>query len=196
MTQGWKRLGGGTLVALAVMLVWSAQALASVAFLNVDNTNPSCNDTTGSPAFCHIQAAVNHASNGDGITVSASTYHELVTVNKSVTIDGAKHGVNANDPSRGSGRERRSRFASPSLRRWAVSPLSRDGLVVELGEIGVAQDVRQDDFVPHPRQQPGGPPFPAAGVGAVTDEALVGQYRADVPVELHSLCRERAEDNY
>jgi hypothetical protein len=42
-----------------------------------------------------IQGAVNAANPGDTILVDAGTYPELVSVNKSLTIDGAQHGIDA-----------------------------------------------------------------------------------------------------
>ena len=71
------------LPALVIALVAAAPSPASVAVRNVDNTNPGCSDTAGNP-YCTIQAAVNAASAGEEISVAAGTYHELVTVNKSL----------------------------------------------------------------------------------------------------------------
>src|SRR5260370_1109449 len=39
----------------------------------VDNTNPSCSDTAGTP-FCTIAAAANKAQAGDTVLVNAGTY--------------------------------------------------------------------------------------------------------------------------
>ena len=47
-----------------------------------------------------IQGAVNAANPGDIVKVCPGTYPELVTVNKSLTINGARSGVNAADVSR------------------------------------------------------------------------------------------------
>src|SRR6185312_11512567 len=94
------RAGGGFLLVLAAALVLSAPATAA-ATLQVNN-GPGCSDAMGTP-YCTIQAAVNAASPGDIINVAAGTYSELVTVNKALTLTGAKQGVNASDASRGSG---------------------------------------------------------------------------------------------
>ena len=45
--------------------------------------------------YATIQAAVNAAPQGATITVDAGTYRELVTINKTVTLRGAKAGVDA-----------------------------------------------------------------------------------------------------
>jgi len=50
--------------------------------------------------YSTIQAAVNAASPGAVITVDAGTYNEQVTVNKSLTIQGAKAGIDARSSSR------------------------------------------------------------------------------------------------
>jgi hypothetical protein len=60
----------------------------NAATLNVNNAL-GCSDSSGSPAYCTIQAAVNVAVSGDTIDVASGTYIEDDTVNKSVTIDGA-----------------------------------------------------------------------------------------------------------
>ena len=49
----------------------------------------------GSETFSSIQAAVNAASSGDTITVDAGTYGERVVVSESLTIRGAKAGIDA-----------------------------------------------------------------------------------------------------
>lgn len=49
----------------------------------------------GEPFFTTIQAAVNAAVGGDTIQVTAGTYPEHVTVNKSLTINGKQVGVDA-----------------------------------------------------------------------------------------------------
>jgi len=49
----------------------------------------------GTSAFTSIQAAVNTATSGATIDVAPGTYNELVSVNQSVTIDGAQTGVDA-----------------------------------------------------------------------------------------------------
>jgi hypothetical protein len=45
--------------------------------------------------FTTIQAAVNFANPGDTILADAGTYAEQVTINKSLTLQGAQHGVDA-----------------------------------------------------------------------------------------------------
>jgi hypothetical protein len=50
--------------------------------------------------FCSIQSAINDAQTlaGHTLTVAPSTFSETVTVSKSLTINGANSGVNANSP--------------------------------------------------------------------------------------------------
>lgn len=55
----------------------------------------------GNGGFATIQDAVNAASNGDTILVSAGSYTGIVAVNKDVTILGAKAGVAGTDAARG-----------------------------------------------------------------------------------------------
>ena len=85
-----------TLVALALSLglalVGGAVPVARAGTLTVDNTI-ACDDVSGSPAYCTIQAAINAASDGDTINVAAGTYNERLTINKSLDLRGAQYGV-------------------------------------------------------------------------------------------------------
>jgi hypothetical protein len=58
--------------------------------------------TSDNATFASIQAAINDAGTGTGSTlrVSAGTDSEQVTVNKSVILQGAQHGMDARGPSR------------------------------------------------------------------------------------------------
>jgi hypothetical protein len=57
-------------------------------------------DVTTGQGYTTIQAAINAANNGDIITVAPGTYTESVTVNKSVTLEGAQKGVAGSSSSR------------------------------------------------------------------------------------------------
>ncbi|MCA9950784.1 MAG: hypothetical protein KDE48_14135, partial [Anaerolineales bacterium] len=69
------------LVLLAVAIVPGANA----ASLTVNGAGP-CDDGTGSPAYCTIQAAIDDALGGDTITVLDGTYTENLTINKNVIL--------------------------------------------------------------------------------------------------------------
>jgi hypothetical protein len=56
---------------------------------------PAVHDLTTSMTYATIQAAVTAANSGDIILADAGTYAENVTVTKSLTIEGAQHGVDA-----------------------------------------------------------------------------------------------------
>jgi len=64
----------------------------------VDVSGPSCPGTgagTAADPFCTIQEGVTHANAGDTISVAAGTYAEAVTIDKALTLNGAKGGVDA-----------------------------------------------------------------------------------------------------
>jgi len=90
--KSWKlaRLGI-TGLGLAAGLVLGATSQAQAATLNVNNGG-TCNDGTGSPAYCTIQSAIDAASNGDTIEVAAGTYALTggININKSVILRGAQ----------------------------------------------------------------------------------------------------------
>ena len=56
---------------------------------------PAVHDLTTAGTFATIQAAVNAANPGDVLLADAGTYTENVTINKALTLEGAKHGQNA-----------------------------------------------------------------------------------------------------
>jgi PKD repeat protein len=74
-------------LALIVGLAMPMQT-AKAATLNVDNTTGECNDTTGAPYYCTIQAAITAAAPGDTINVAAGTYSGNIIIDRSVIILG------------------------------------------------------------------------------------------------------------
>src|SRR5262249_31335946 len=63
-----------------------------------DRITPVVTDMNTMMAFSTIQMAVNAANPGDTILADAGTYAEHVTVDRTLTIWGAQHGVNATTP--------------------------------------------------------------------------------------------------
>jgi hypothetical protein len=62
-----------------------------------DRFVPAVTDLTTGVPYATIQQAVNAANSGDTILADAGTYTEQVTINKSLTLEGAQHGVDARD---------------------------------------------------------------------------------------------------
>lgn len=56
---------------------------------------PAVHDLTTGMSYSTIQGAVNAANPGDTILADAGTYAENVTINKTLTLEGAQHGVDA-----------------------------------------------------------------------------------------------------
>ncbi len=56
---------------------------------------PSVTDLNTHLSYATIQAAVNAANPGDTLLADAGTYNEHVTINRSLTLEGAQHGVDA-----------------------------------------------------------------------------------------------------
>jgi parallel beta-helix repeat protein len=64
---------------------------AMAANLNVDNTNPACDDTGGIP-FCTISAALEQADPGDIVNVTDGIYFESIGIDKdNLTVKGSGH---------------------------------------------------------------------------------------------------------
>ena len=81
--------------------------------LLVDGNDPSCNDGTGSPAYCTIQPAVDAAGNGDTIQVATGTYSENVVIDgANLTIAGADASTTTVD---GGGADRVFRVVNSSI---------------------------------------------------------------------------------
>ena len=75
----------------AMLLLLLVPGTASAATTRIVDDNLACPGAT----FTTIQAAVNTAIAGDTVKVCAGSYVETVTVNKTLTIQGAQMGVDA-----------------------------------------------------------------------------------------------------
>jgi hypothetical protein len=82
-------------LSLVAALVFTGVAVAP----NMASASVLAVCASGCP-YTTIQAAVNASNPGDTIDVSAGTYAESVTVNKSLVLNGAQAGVDGRDPSR------------------------------------------------------------------------------------------------
>src|SRR5438094_331587 len=91
------------LTPLARRIRRAVRPLVRVPYLEVIESRQLLAAHLGSQTFATIQAAVDAAGAGAIITVDAGTYNELVTVNKSLALKGARAGIDARDTSRGFG---------------------------------------------------------------------------------------------
>lgn len=94
-------------LALFAGLLLGLQPMTAVqaATLTVDNSGP-CDDTTGSPAYCTVAAAVAAASPGDVVTVAPGTYPEgVLVIDKPLTLACANAGVSTDTRTAGSAAE-------------------------------------------------------------------------------------------
>ncbi len=92
-------------LALAIMLVLAMVPVVAPGVALAQTTwyvATTGSDTTGDGSFGNpwrtIQYAVDQSSSGDTIVVAAGQYDESVTVDKSLTLEGAQAGVDARDP--------------------------------------------------------------------------------------------------
>ena len=120
----WRRLAAVALFALGVLVVGVQPAAAAV--LQVDDDHVQCPSAT----YFTIQDAVNAASPGDTIEVCAGTYPEPapgpLTINKSVTLEGAQAGVDARGP-----RGAESVITDPQGTSVSASDVVIDGFTVQ-----------------------------------------------------------------
>ncbi len=88
---------GTSVLARTVLVLGLALPLqqAHASTRNVDINDGACDDGTGVPVYCHIQAAVTAAVDDDTINVAAGTYAENVALNKRLTMNGAQAGATA-----------------------------------------------------------------------------------------------------
>src|SRR5687767_15151345 len=84
-----------------------------------------------STIFATIQAAVNAAPDGGVVTVDAGTYHERVSVTKSLTIRGAKWGVDARSNLRRGGGETVVDGAASGSYRTTAFYINADDVTIE-----------------------------------------------------------------
>jgi parallel beta-helix repeat protein len=75
-------------VGMLVLLALGLSRQGEAATLEVDNTG-ACDNSTGTPAYCTISAAIAAAAPGDTIEVDNGTYFENVDIDKdNLTLDG------------------------------------------------------------------------------------------------------------
>jgi VCBS repeat-containing protein len=77
------------------------QGIEELAFQGSPGIVHLVDPTHAASAYTSVQDAVNHAASGDTILLSSGSFAGLLTVDKDVTIEGAKAGVDGRDPGRG-----------------------------------------------------------------------------------------------
>src|SRR5712691_671989 len=98
--MNFRRLAVLSVVALILMLgimVFGSRATRAAGPWYVNSaTGNDANDCLSPATACKtIQAAINKASAGDTVNVAAGTYNEQVKINKTLSLKGARAGVDA-----------------------------------------------------------------------------------------------------
>jgi hypothetical protein len=114
-----------------------------------------------STVYPTIQAAVNAAPVGGTVRVAAGTYNEMVTINKSLTVQGAQAGVDARSSCRGRGES--------VVDGYAISPTSQSSAFYV-----TANDVTIDGFTAQGQTSPG-----VYGAGIVLAPSIAGSHILD-----------------
>ena len=79
----------GTTFALLLVCMFAMPAFAAAWDVN---DAAGCSDATGSPSYCHIQAAIDKSAPGDTIKVHPGTYAENLVIAKHIKTCGRRLG--------------------------------------------------------------------------------------------------------
>ncbi|MFN7942379.1 MAG: right-handed parallel beta-helix repeat-containing protein [Thermoanaerobaculia bacterium] len=132
-------------------------SLATAAAATTWNVDASaCDDTTGTPAFCTIGAAIATAAAGDTIQIVAADYAENLFIDKSLTLLGANAGNCARDGEfpwqRSSGRSDETNLLPTADAAIRIAPgtdhVTIDGFTIQAaGVMGIAINSETDATV-------------------------------------------------